>query len=352
MRHCRLRQAASQQQQQQQLNLKQQAEEGSRSSASLAPTGRHLPHPQLVSTVLGLAKQHYARFTDPLEFAQPSAAAASTAATTARALQPCVSSAASTRVLDAQSHFVNGVQYQCAVTELVEALGRFIRAPQLGQQPAARAWRDVLGMRSVLAALVALNQGMLMLLLSSRRAAVYACTPDAQYRQAALQHLQELEDMNNQTVKTLFMELEAAAKTGLDVSQLPQGHQQSGTTASEAVAAQQAVELPRTPHKPAKRNKRGRRGAAGANSAAAAAAGLAPGLCMPLPVLEACCAEAGSLCKLLSAFIPSRHTCNGPQCTSLATVSESFALVRVRACVCGCSVARHPADNPREVAFR
>jgi hypothetical protein len=44
------------------------------------------------------------------------------------------------------------------------------------------------------------------------------------------------------------------------------------------------------------------------------------------------------MCALLCALSPSRHMCNGLLCRSFRTVSESFGLVRGRACVCGCCV--------------
>jgi hypothetical protein len=62
--------------------------------------------------------------------------------------------------------------------------------------------------------------------------------------------------------------------------------------------------------------------------------------------------QAGRLCQLLSAAAPSRHTCNGPLCRSLGAVSERFGLVRGRACVCGCCVARTAGGRSRELAAR
>jgi hypothetical protein len=67
---------------------------------------------------------------------------------------------------------------------------------------------------------------------------------------------------------------------------------------------------------------------------------------------EACSCLASRIYHLLCTLAPSRYTCNGLSCSSLRTVSESFALVRGKACVCGCCVAQAPAGKTSCVEYR
>lgn len=57
--------------------------------------------------------------------------------------------------------------------------------------------------------------------------------------------------------------------------------------------------------------------------------------CVPPANLEPLAAALDVLAQLLVVVVPSRYCCNSPRCSSLATISEGFALVRGSSCVCG-----------------
>jgi len=51
------------------------------------------------------------------------------------------------------------------------------------------------------------------------------------------------------------------------------------------------------------------------------------------------------------AAVPNRYGCNNPACTNLTTVSDAFALVRGKSCVCGGCLGRLAAgEDPEELA--
>lgn len=75
-------------------------------------------------------------------------------------------------------------------------------------------------------------------------------------------------------------------------------------------------------------------------------------LCLKVYLVEACCWAAGRVSYLLCSLAASRYTCNGLSCSSLGAISESFALVRGKACVCGCCVAQASAGKPSGVEYR
>jgi hypothetical protein len=84
--------------------------------------------------------------------------------------------------------------------------------------------------------------------------------------------------------------------------------------------------------------------AAGAAALSAAMARQQPVAgCAPLPAadMQHLAESFDVLAQLLMVVVPSRYCCNSLGCSSLACVSEGFALVRGSSCVCGgCKQAR------------
>jgi hypothetical protein len=310
---------------------KQQAGQGDGSSASR----RHLPHPQLVSATLGLARHHYGRITDFRDRGEPAAAAATAGVASNSSSTACCADT-NCSCIGAHRNFCVDPTYDSSVASLVGTLAGFTAAPQLGQQPAASAWKEALGLTHSAAVGTALGQGLQVYSVVTGRVSAYAHLA-GQRREAELQRLQAVEQAINESISR------AGTKALLDWGQASQQSQQSAP--SLQLAAPQQAQLPSTSNKQAKRHK--------SRQQAAAVVQLPDGVNVPRTVFDACCAGAGQLGQLLSAYIPSRHTCNGPLCMSLASVSESFALVRGRACVCGCcTCVERPAGNLRDLAFR
>jgi len=60
-----------------------------------------------------------------------------------------------------------------------------------------------------------------------------------------------------------------------------------------------------------------------------------PAVRPPLTEVQLLAAALQDSARVLLAAVPNRYGCNNPACTNLATVSDAFALVRGKSCVCG-----------------
>jgi hypothetical protein len=327
-----------QQQQQQQV-------QGSTSSAA-GSLNNHLPHPQLVSTALAWAKQYYGqafRF-DTVKGAkgqdgtpeallalsaklvvsrllvpptQPGvsvltidtttgniavAASASTAAAAAAA------AAAVTSLPEAMpcGDVVFDAEFDSAVTELLQALAGFVAAPPTGQGPTAAAWRELLALPSYGAAVRAIN-GRMQEYCRARDDRI-AC------EQQVHQQQQQQQQQHPKTGKIKGTGGAALTAAGVELDKTPQQQQQARVTAQQAAASEEGSRIEQ------------------------------------LLKRQLSYKQAVRVWALLCALAPSRHMCNGLLCRRFRTVSESFALVRGKACVCGCCVAHAAAHTTSKEA--
>jgi len=70
----------------------------------------------------------------------------------------------------------------------------------------------------------------------------------------------------------------------------------------------------------------------------------------PTQLLDALSSAMLSASDILWAAIPSRYSCNNPTCLNVSGVSESFALLRGKACVCGGCLAMGESHQPATAA--
>lgn len=199
--------------------------------------------------------------------------------------------------------------YDRVVTGLLQALSGFAAAPLTGQGPTADAWRGVLALPSYAAAVNALKHRMQLF--------CQALDGLMAYRRQQKQQQQVGDARGAGGVAT------TSAAAGLELDQTSQQHK------------------PRQKHK----QQQQRQQPAGATAQQAAGGKARPAASDLSQHVQPCYRQAVRVWALLCALAPSRHMFNGLLCRSFRTVSESFALVRGRACVCGCCVAQAAAHS-------
>jgi hypothetical protein len=378
---------------------RQQQQHPEHAECSSSSRAHPLPHPQLVSAVLGLAKQHYGQFfTHPRALAAlpddllssvvecvhdtqrmwhmitsqvdaasmtahekviMSASAAGHAAEAARRAARAdmivaagaaayrrakgsstpSEAAASSSARSEQPYFFVEVGYDNMVDTLLSLLDDLLQesATALGEGPTARAWQEVWG-SSAYGAAVGVSYHQMQQYMRAR-----------DQLEAVAQQQREQEQQLTAAGQGQSGVAVTAAGVELGPSSQQQQQQQSNPAARSTTASRAGTNAAAaTPGAAAA-------GSSSSSAAASNAAGVQQGpttVCVTQPLLDACCAEAGRLCQLLYASTPSRHMCNGPLCRSFRSVSESFALVRGRACVYGCCVDQAEGGKPGEVVAR